>query len=65
MMTNFKPIVHNLTPGTKGYTECQLYNNLVANKPRGDGTLVSKLAAIRAWEDLCNQALERVKESVL
>lgn len=55
------PIIHNLQPNDNGYAECQLYNSLVSNRPRGDGTLVSKLAKLRAWDNLCTQALEKVK----
>lgn len=56
------PIIHNLTPHDKGYAECQLYNNLISNRPTGDGTLASKLAKLKAWEDLCNQALEKARK---
>jgi hypothetical protein len=38
----FLPIIHNLTPNDDGYSECQLYNNLIRNRPKGDGTLASK-----------------------
>jgi hypothetical protein len=55
----FKPIIHNLKPGAPGYAEYQFYNNLVANKPNGPGTLASKIAKQRAWKDLCNLALEK------
>ncbi len=57
----FKPIIHNLQPGELGYAECQLYNNLITNKPKGPGTLVTKISNERAWKELCNQALEKVK----
>lgn len=60
----FKPIIHNLTPGSAGYAECQLYNNLVANKPKGPGTLASKIAKERAWKELCGQALVKARQAV-
>lgn len=60
----FSPILHNLTPSDKGYSECQLYNNLVANRPKGNGTLSSKVAKLRAWETLCSQALEQANNIV-
>ncbi len=56
----FKPIIHNLQPGDIGYTECQLYNNLISNKPKGPGTLASKISKERAWKELCDQALDKV-----
>lgn len=59
----FKPIIHNIQPGNPGYTECQLYNNLVANRPKGGGSLASKQARLKAWENLCNQALEEAKKA--
>lgn len=60
----FLPIIHNLTPNDDGYSEYQLYNNLIRNRPKGDGTLTSKIAKIKAWENLCNQALAVAKEKV-
>ena len=57
-MTNFEPIIHNLTPTDKGYKEVQLYNALVGNKPKGNYILSNKIAMQRAWKDLCGQALE-------
>lgn len=63
-MSKFKPIIHNLTPGTKGYSECQLYNNLIGNRPKGDGLLASKIAKIRAWENLCTQGLEKAQQAL-
>lgn len=32
--------------------------------PNDDGTLTSKIAKIKAWENLCNQALAVAKEKV-
>jgi hypothetical protein len=60
----FKPIIHNLTPNCTGYKETQLYNSLIANKPKGDGTLTTKLAKIKAWRNLCNQALESARQAI-
>lgn len=57
----FSPIIHNLNSSNDGYSECELYNNLIANRPKGDGTLASKVAKIKAWENLCSQALEAAK----
>lgn len=57
----FKPIIHNLQPDSVGYAECQLYNNLIANKPTGPGTLASKIAKEKAWKELCDQALEKAR----
>ena len=56
----FKPIIHNLRPGDIGYSECQLYNNIISNKPKGQGTLASKISRERAWKEICAQALEKV-----
>lgn len=55
----FAPIIHNLTPSTQGYAECQLYNNLIGNRPTSD-----KIAKIRAWENLCSQALEKARAAL-
>lgn len=60
----FSPIIHNLNKNDIGYKECQLYNSLIGNKPTGGMTLTSKLSQIKAWEDLCSQALEKA-QSVL
>ena len=57
----FEPIIHNLTPDMAGFSECQLYNNLISNRPTGNGSLCSKLAKLRAWETLCKQALESAR----
>lgn len=57
----FKPIIHNLQPDDIGYAECQLYNNLVANKPTGPGTLASLIARQRTWKEECAQALENAR----
>lgn len=60
----FAPIIHNLTPSTQGYAECQFYNNLIGNRPTGDGSLSDKIAKIRAWENLCSQALEKARAAL-
>jgi hypothetical protein len=57
----FKPIIHNLHSSQEGYKECQLYNNLIANKPTSGTTLTSKLSQLKAWERLCSQALQQAR----
>lgn len=60
----FTPIIHNLQPDDPGYAACQLYNNLIASRPTGPGLLASKLAKLRAWENLCKQALVAAKIAI-
>jgi hypothetical protein len=63
-MTKFSPIIHNLSPGDNGYSDCQLYNSLVSNRPTSDGSLASKMAKLKAWENLCTQALEKAQQKL-
>ncbi|MCA6395501.1 MAG: hypothetical protein IM606_09955 [Cytophagales bacterium] len=60
----FSPIIHNLNPKSDGYAECQLYNNLINNRPIGDGSLASKLTKIKAWQNLCSEALEKAQQKL-
>jgi len=58
-MPQFKPIIHNLSPDDHGYAECQLYNDLISKRPKGNGTLASKIQKLREWQSLCIDALEK------
>lgn len=60
-----KPIIHNIQPGQPGYSECQLYNNLLAAKPKGPGLLASKIAMQRSWKELCKQAYEKAELALI
>ncbi len=57
----FLPIIHNLSSNDPAYVAAQHYNALVGNKPKVNGTLAQKLAAISVWQLECNQALDAVK----
>ena len=55
------PIIHNLQSNDPAYAAAQHYNALVGNKPKINGTLAAKLAAINAWQLECSAALDDVK----
>ncbi len=57
----FLPIIHNLQSNDPAYAAAQHYNALVGNKPKVNGSLATKLAAINAWQLECNAALDAVK----
>lgn len=54
----FKPIIHNLKAGEQGFAECQVYNELITQRPTGGNlTLAEKAKAQMEWKLACNKAL--------
>jgi len=57
----FLPIIHNLTPTDPGFLECQNYNRLIGEKPKGDMPLAEKIKAQALWRAECESALDAAR----
>ena len=60
----FEPIIHNLSSDDAGFAECQAYNKIIAQRPKGSGNLASKIAALSAWKTACRKALALAEKAI-
>lgn len=60
----FEPIIHNLKQNDVRFIECQHYNTLIANKPKGNYSLEMKTKKQRMWKLMCQQALTAAHDAL-